>query len=154
MEDSPSLSGVLKASMISSWALDTECCVPLMVTSLSALLGMFLETVMWAPEISWIRLILAPLLPMTRPTSELDTVICSVLVVLVTACQAGEEVLGGGGGGSGDEVLGGAKLRGVVSVVAALSFWDLILSSSVLHRERAWRCSSSISSVGQSPRDS
>ena len=45
-------------------------------------------------------------------------------MVLVTACQAGEEVLGGGGGGSGDEVLGGAKLRGVVSVVAALSFWD------------------------------
>ena len=27
-EDSPSLSGVLRASMISSWALDTECCVP------------------------------------------------------------------------------------------------------------------------------
>ena len=46
------------------------------------------------------------------------------LVVLVTACQAGEEVMGGGGGGSGDEVLGGAKLRGVTSVVAARSFCD------------------------------
>ena len=47
------------------------------------------------------------------------------LVVLVTACQAGDDVVGGGGGGgSGDEVLGGATLRGVASVVAARSFWD------------------------------
>ena len=51
-------------------------------------------------------------------------VVSAYLVVLVTACQAGEEVMGGGGGGSGDEVLGGAKLRGVTSVVAARSFWD------------------------------
>jgi hypothetical protein len=110
-----SLSGVLRASMISSCAFDTECCVPLIVTSLSVLLGMFLETVMWAPEASWMPLILVPLRPITRPTRALDTVICSVLVVLVTACQAGEEVVGGGGGG------GRGAVRGAVSV-AAISF--------------------------------
>ena len=51
----------------------------LTVTSLSALFGMFLETVMWAPDISWMLLILAPLRPITRPTRALDTVICTVL---------------------------------------------------------------------------
>ena len=52
--------------------------------------------------------------------------VCVYLVVLVTACQAGEEVEGGGGGGGGgrvDDVVGGATLRGGASaVVAAISF--------------------------------